>query len=660
MKKIWPVLTVLLLLLISQYGYAQEGIPLFIIHGTPDTTTSPPEVRTHLSAINKSTAKVIEGLSADDFTVKEAGTQINNSQVSEEAVGLSIVAVVDRGGISAPGDPRIKQTTDLVRELVNRLTIEEAPSDDIIALVGVGEDGKLQPKQGFSYDPVDTNLVLNALVEMEKETVRGGTPLYEGLDEALRLLTHNTDAAIQSMLEHRRKVIIVFSDGVDPDFSDTAREQDIIRKANEADISIYAVGMARRNRRLSKEAEDNLERLSHQTHGLYQLHNNDETHGEVIDLFDRLMTQRNQYLLTYQTNQPKGDYTLNISVNTEIGTAEESVRFSSVLEAPLISISAPTDGSSYTIPYSQTLNDYESVTIPFRVDITPVDNAERFPSEVRYFVNGVRIGSSNTAPNFEFSLDINEVVTPTAALPTQDFTVAAEAKAPYLGQPIQSEEVNVRVRWEEPPPPTPLEAIKGWVSENWWLLLILVALTIGLVVLLILLIKTRGEVARKVATRTTGVLKGVTKRLSGASQRAPGKLKVIQGANVGKEFRLASQRVKVGRDPQFCDLALYDEYASNPHFSIQMQGTQFYITDEGSTNGTRVNGQPLRPNQRIRLQPDAVIEAGQTRLQFKRLGGTTRQLRGQQQAPQQSPQPAARQAQQGSPRRGGPTKNVSP
>jgi pSer/pThr/pTyr-binding forkhead associated (FHA) protein len=76
----------------------------------------------------------------------------------------------------------------------------------------------------------------------------------------------------------------------------------------------------------------------------------------------------------------------------------------------------------------------------------------------------------------------------------------------------------------------------------------------------------------------------------------------------------------------FCDLALGDEFISNPHFSIQLEQTQFFITDEGSTNGTRVNNTPLPPHQRMLLQPDAIIEMGQTRLQFKRLGGATRQL----------------------------------
>jgi pSer/pThr/pTyr-binding forkhead associated (FHA) protein len=159
--------------------------------------------------------------------------------------------------------------------------------------------------------------------------------------------------------------------------------------------------------------------------------------------------------------------------------------------------------------------------------------------------------------------------------------------------------------------------------------------------------------AQQAVSSTTQALKGVTKQLSGASKRAPGKLVILQGANVGKEFRLATQMVKVGRDPQFCDFALYDEYASNPHFSIQMEQNKFFITDEGSTNGTRLNGRPLQPQQRVPLQPDAIIEVGQTRLQFKRLGGTTRQIGQRQPSAGAGGQAGAPQQQ-----RGGPTKKV--
>lgn len=625
MKKTLPLGIIAMLLVLIPASLAQERGPLVIIQGTPDTTTAPPQVRTYVSVIDPNTAQNIGDLGADSFQVKEAGTGIGTPDLSYEPVGLAVAIVVDRGGISAPGDTRIHQATDLVRELVNRLSATGASSDDIAAIVGVGEGGVLQPEENFSYNPVDYNLVRNALVAMEGEAVRGGTPLYEGLDEALRLLTANPDATIRDVLSHRRKVIVVFSDGIDPNFSDEVREQDIIRKANAADISIYAIGMAQRGGSLS--AEGNLKRLAHETFGLYQLHNNEETHAQVLTLFDNIVTQRNQYLVSYATRQPKGTYTLDVRVNTAIGSADDAVHFSSVLEPPQVMLSSPTEGAVYTVPYSHT----PRVEIPLSVSLAFPDGVGRDPSVVRYYANGVLVATSTAAP-FDARWDVTDYITQTEeTADTQEtkveqFTFIAQADDSYLPQTVASAPVNVEVRWEPLPPRTIPQKTVKWLGLYWWLLGILAALAVGLLVLLILLIRTRGELARKVITSTTGVLKGITRPLSAAMARAPGKLVVVQGANVGKEFRLSGAVVKVGRDPQFCDFALYDEYVSNPHFSIQQDQTQFYITDEGSKNGTRVNGVPISPHQRMLLQPDAVIEVGMTRLQFKRLGGTTRQL----------------------------------
>lgn len=623
------LMAVTILLAVAQTGSAQQASPMLVIHGAPDATTAPPQVRTHASVINEATAASMEGLGPESFRLQEAGTDVGPFDVSYEPVGLGVVIVVDRGGIAAPGDPRIKEATGLVRELLDRLSASGTPQDDMVAVLGIGEGGVLTPTSSFSYNPVDINLARNALVEMEAQAVRGGTPLYEGLDGALELLTENPDATIRDVLARRRKLVIALSDGVDPDFSDVAREQDIVRKANAADISIYAVGMARQGGSLTRQAEDNLERLAHQTQGLYQLHRDEETHQAVLSLWDRLMTQRNQYLLTYDTELPKGDYSLNVEVETEIGSAERDVSFTSVLEAPKVALTAPENGAAYTVPYSHT----PKVEIPLSVELTFPDGVERQPSTVRYYRSGVLFATSTTPP-FDETWDATDYVTQTEEAResqepvVEDFTFTAEADDAYLDETARSGPVNVRVAWEPLPPRTRIEETTEEVKRNWWLLVPLGALAVGLIVLLVLLMRTRGEMAQKVVQTTTGVLKGVTRSLSAEPSRAPGKLVIMGGANVGREFRLAAQVVKVGRDPQFCDFALHDDYVSNPHFSIQREQNRYYITDEGSRNGTKVNGRPIQAHQRVKLQPNAIIEAGNTRLQFKRLGGATRQLQG--------------------------------
>ena len=608
------------LVVASAPGWAQPQGPVLVLH-PPDPVSSPPEVRIYASVLDPDLAQSIEGLGIDNFQVKESETSVALTDVIYQPVGLAVVLVVDRGGIAAPGDTRIKEAIELARALLDRLSITQAPEDDIVAIVGIGEGGELSPTENFTYNPVDRVLVENALTAMEGVVVRGPTPLYDGLDEALRLLTSNPDSLIRDVLTHRRKVIVVFSDGIDREFSDQAREEDIIRKANGAGISLYTIGMAQRRGTLTREGEVSLSRLASQTGGKYQIHNSDQTYQEVLALFDRLMTQRNQYVLTYITRQPKGTYTLRVSVNTDTGSAEKSISFDSKLEPPQLVLTAPSDGLEVTVPYSSTAGGYTG-TLVLSVQVIPRDGIPRNPTEVRYFANGVRIGSSTAAPTYEFPWDLGNEVSPSLRAPSREYTLQAEADDPYLGTRLTSGAVTVRIRWEELPI---WRRALLWLASFWWILLLVVILGIGLLVLLALLLRTRSQVAQRIVTGTTGVLKGVTRRL-GATPPASAKLIVVKGSNVGREIPLSAPVTKVARDPQFGDFALYDEYVSNPHFSVHQEQTQFYIVDEGSTNGTRVNGMPVPPHTRIVLQPDAIIEVGMTRLQFKRVGGTTRQL----------------------------------
>jgi pSer/pThr/pTyr-binding forkhead associated (FHA) protein len=650
MKRILSILAVgVLLLMAVPVGLAQAA-PLVIIHRPPDAASAPPEVRTYVAVIDREEARSVEGLTLDDFVVEEDGDVIETRSISYETSGLAVAIVIDRGGISAPGDGRIAEAAGLAEELINRLSAPGGPGDDVVAVVGIGEEG-MDPLENFTFAPVDTVRAKNALVPMIGEPVTGGTPLYEGLDVALGLLTENSDAKIGEALSSRRKVLVVFSDGIDPDFSETTRYDDVIRKALEADVSVYTIGMGKPDRELG--GADNLKRLAHQTHGLYQLYNGDETLGEVLDLFGRLVTQRQQYLITYETRLPKGGHTLRVTVHVGDSAAEVEVPFQSVLQPPQISLTAPFDGDSYTVPiaydeveclyiYAKRENfRYDTPTvISLSAEVTPVDGAPRDPAQVRYFANGELIGTGTTPPNYEITWDVTRVVTPTEQVQARELTLVAQAEDAWLGAQMETEPVTVGVTWEAVKQ-TPCVEWERRVGESWWMACVAGVLGLGLFVLLIMLIRTRGELARKVVAGTSNVVKGVTKRLGGMPDRGPGKLVVLQGSIMGREFRLSGPVVKVGRDPQFCDFALHDDYASNPHFSIRMEQTRYFIVDEGSTNGTRLNGASISPNRRIPLEPDAVIEVGNTRLQFKRVGGATRHLKdsGEQGPPSPGPQP---------------------
>ena len=264
--------------------------------------------------------------------------------------------------------------------------------------------------------------------------------------------------------------------------------------------------------------------------------------------------------------------------------------------------------------------------IPLGVQVNVEDNIPREPGEVIYFANGVRIGASTTPPDFQFDWDVSELITPTTSTEARDYTILAGSADPYLGTEMMTRPYNVEVLWEAEEL-TAVEAAGELWYENWWVLLIFALLAIGLLALLLLLIKTRGQLATQAVSATGNAIRSATRRLTpGTVAPARAKLVIVQGPGMGREFRIATPEVKVGRDPQVNDFGLQDQFISNPHFTISAEQGRFFIQDEKSTNGTKLNGEPLPPGKRVPLPPDSIIEAGQSRLQLRRLGGATRRM----------------------------------
>lgn len=73
-----------------------------------------------------------------------------------------------------------------------------------------------------------------------------------------------------------------------------------------------------------------------------------------------------------------------------------------------------------------------------------------------------------------------------------------------------------------------------------------------------------------------------------------------------------------GGNPGY-DLSFYDKdgYVSRKHASISPSGNQYVLVDLGSTNGTRHNDVPLKPNTPVVLRHGDRIQMGQVVLQFR-------------------------------------------
>src|SRR3989338_6210460 len=70
-------------------------------------------------------------------------------------------------------------------------------------------------------------------------------------------------------------------------------------------------------------------------------------------------------------------------------------------------------------------------------------------------------------------------------------------------------------------------------------------------------------------------------------------LTFIKGPRLGQLLALDKAVMTVGRSPD-CDLWIEDSAISRKHFQVSIKGTRVEIEDLGSTNGTYVNGEPVK------------------------------------------------------------------
>ena len=92
-------------------------------------------------------------------------------------------------------------------------------------------------------------------------------------------------------------------------------------------------------------------------------------------------------------------------------------------------------------------------------------------------------------------------------------------------------------------------------------------------------------------------------------------LTVIQGREIGRDYRLRQREYTIGRDPD-CDISISEETASRRHASIQLKyakdgrPSEYRLIDKGSTNKTFVNN---REEQSVLLDDGDKIRIGNLR-----------------------------------------------
>ncbi|NNC12627.1 DUF3662 domain-containing protein [Planctomonas sp. JC2975] len=81
----------------------------------------------------------------------------------------------------------------------------------------------------------------------------------------------------------------------------------------------------------------------------------------------------------------------------------------------------------------------------------------------------------------------------------------------------------------------------------------------------------------------------------------------------GKRYPLTHSRTVVGRGRE-ADITVDDSGTSRKHIEITWDGSHAQVRDLGSTNGSQLNGRPVK---KAILEPDSVVTIGRTRIVFR-------------------------------------------
>ena len=127
------------------------------------------------------------------------------------------------------------------------------------------------------------------------------------------------------------------------------------------------------------------------------------------------------------------------------------------------------------------------------------------------------------------------------------------------------------------------------------------------------------RMAKRVAASAGGAMTQMTRRMGTVVNRptAP-RIKEIKIVGEGVDVRIDTggllKGFVVGRDQTLYDAVLNIGNASRRHFRIRHKGGRAVIEDLNSTNGTSLDGQPLKPFESMSLKSGSKISIGPSEL----------------------------------------------
>ena len=201
-----------------------------LVSAAPQTQPPPFQVGTRTVAVYATVTnprgRLVTDLTRDEFAIDDNGKRQTLTLFANDIQPITLVMLLDRSG-------SMKPNFDLEAQAAEAFVHAMLPADKA-RLGSFGTRIQIDPPEFTS----DRDALLKILrTELQTD---GPTPLWNAVNTAIDKL----------LLEQGRRVVLVFTDGVDQpmNFSNHNKSlKDVIKRAEEDNIMVYAIGLAGRN-----------------------------------------------------------------------------------------------------------------------------------------------------------------------------------------------------------------------------------------------------------------------------------------------------------------------------------------------------------------------------------------------------------------------------
>jgi len=178
------------------------------------------------ATVTDAAGRLVPDLTRDRFQVEDNGKRQEMTVFANETQPITVVMLLDRSG-------SMRANFTLVEKAAEQFVEVMLPADK----ARIGSFAKY-----IQIDPTDFTSDTKALVKILRNELQadGPTPLWNAVDRGIDKL----------LLEQGRRVILVFTDGVDMPLSFSGKGKslkEVMKRAEEHDVMVYAIGLAGQN-----------------------------------------------------------------------------------------------------------------------------------------------------------------------------------------------------------------------------------------------------------------------------------------------------------------------------------------------------------------------------------------------------------------------------